>query len=421
MIMNTPLIQFQNVSKKFGDKIVLDGVDLSIYPGEVTSLVGMSGSGKSVTLKLIIGLLNPDQGDIFFKGKAVREMHSRERREIKLMINFMFQNNALFDSMNVFENIALPLSEKGGNSREEIRKRVENKIDLLDLQGTLDKYPSQISGGMQKRVALARALVNDPQVVLFDEPTTGLDPTRKNSVLSMITNNQKNFGFTAVLVSHDVPDVFYISNRVAIIDEGRIIYQGPPEDLEQSDYELIHEFINSQSTLENEVMGLATPRGLETSYRLAIQNNTLGERFVAILYTIQNFSRIRELVGNLMAHNIISTLSSILNKHFGREDIILGRYSEDRILCILPENDLNKVEKIVNNISADLYKQEFLREFKYKKKCMDFSITSGMTTGNPDWSLYELVQNAENREKELARLRCGNQEKGNKHETMSIF
>ncbi len=411
--MNTPLIQFQNVSKKFGDKIVLDGVDLSIYPGEVTSLVGMSGSGKSVTLKLIIGLLKPDKGDILFKGKTIREMSSREKKDMKLLVNFMFQNNALFDSMNVFENIALPLSEKSRIKRQEITKRVENKIELLDLQGTLDKYPSQISGGMQKRVALARALVNDPQVVLFDEPTTGLDPTRKNSVLSMITNNQKNFGFTAVLVSHDVPDVFYISNRVAIIDEGKIIYQGAPEELEQSDQELIHEFINSQSTLENEVMGLNTPRGLETSYRYAAKNNILGDEFLVILYTVQNFSRIQEIVGILMAHNIIATLSSVLNNNLSGDNIILGRCCDDRILCILPESDLNKAENMVSKISADLQNQDFLRQSKYIKKCMDFSITSGITTGRPDQSLYDLIEMAGNREKELATLRCGDQGEGN--------
>ncbi|MFW6415464.1 MAG: ABC transporter ATP-binding protein, partial [Thermodesulfobacteriota bacterium] len=367
--MNTPLIQFKNVSKQFGDKLVLDSMDLSIYPGEVTSLVGMSGSGKSVTLKLIIGLLKPDKGDILFQGKPLQEMSSGEKREMKLLVNFMFQNNALFDSMNIFENVALPLSERGGMKREEIRTRVEDKIKLLDLQGTMDKYPSQISGGMQKRVALARALVNDPQVVLFDEPTTGLDPTRKNSVLSMITHNQKDFGFTAVLVSHDVPDVFYISNRVAIIEEGKIIYQGTPDDLEQSDHELVHEFINSQSSLENEVMGLENPRGLETAYRSALNSGILGDRFVAILYTVQNFSRIQETVGILMAHNVIATLSRILNSRLSGENTILGRCCEDRILCILPEIGIAEAESLVSDISSDLQRQDFMWKTKYVKKC----------------------------------------------------
>lgn len=409
--MNTPLIQFKNVSKQFGDKLVLDSMDLSIYPGEVTSLVGMSGSGKSVTLKLIIGLLKPDKGDILFQGKPLQEMSSGEKREMKLLVNFMFQNNALFDSMNIFENVALPLSERGGMKREEIRTRVEDKIKLLDLQGTMDKYPSQISGGMQKRVALARALVNDPQVVLFDEPTTGLDPTRKNSVLSMITHNQKDFGFTAVLVSHDVPDVFYISNRVAIIEEGKIIYQGTPDDLEQSDHELVHEFINSQSSLENEVMGLENPRGLETAYRSALNSGILGDRFVAILYTVQNFSRIQETVGILMAHNVIATLSRILNSRLSGENTILGRCCEDRILCILPEIGIAEAESLVSDISSDLQRQDFMWKTKYVKKCMDFSITAGIVAARPDHSLYELIEEAGSREKELARLRCGDRGK----------
>jgi len=407
MTMNTPLIQFQNVSKKFGDKVVLDNVDLSIYPGEVTSLVGMSGSGKSVTLKLIIGLLTPEKGDILFKGKPVREMNSGERKEMKLLVNFMFQNNALFDSMNVFDNIALPLSEKGRVSREEIKARVKDKVELLDLQDTMEKYPSQISGGMQKRVALARALVNDPQVVLFDEPTTGLDPTRKNSVLSMITHNQKEFGFTAVLVSHDVPDVFYISNRVAIIEEGKIIYQGAPEELEQSDHELVHEFINAQSTLENEVIGLDNPRGLDATYRYAANNGKLGSQFVAVLFTVQNFSRIQETVGILMAHNIIATLSSILNNHISGENMILGRCCDDRVLCILPESDKGRAENMVRKISQDLQSQDFLRQSRYIKKCMDFAITAGIVEGKPDDYLYDLIEKAGNHEEELARLRCG--------------
>lgn len=407
--METPLIDFKGVSKKFANKTVLNQVDLSIYSGQVTSLVGMSGAGKSVLLKLIIGLLEPDSGSIFFKGREINKMTCAEKREMKQLVNFMFQNNALFDSMDVYDNIALPLREKFGIKRKQLQEQVQKKMELLDLKDSQNKFPSQLSGGMQKRVALARALVDEPQVVLFDEPTTGLDPTRKNAVLSMITHNQKNFGFTAVLVSQDVPDVFYISNRVAIIHQAEIIFQGAPEDLEESKHEVIHDFINSQITLENEVMGLSTRRGLENSYKRAVENRLLEDHFVVILFTIRNFSRIQETIGALMAHNIIVSLSKVLHENLDGENNLLGRFCDDRIICILPKLDLESAEQISHNIALELQKRLLVQRSQDPKKCVEFAITSGTILGSPKQSLEDLVEKAYREEKELGKFHCGNQ------------
>ena len=194
-----PLIEFKKVVKAFGDRTILDGVDLSIYEGEVTTLIGLSGTGKSVTLKHIIGMLKPDSGQILYRGKAIDQMDKKEWNDYIGKISYMFQSNALFDSMTVLENVVLPLKYTTKLSKKEIEKRAMARIEQTELTEVADKYPSEISGGMQKRAALARALVTDPQIVLFDEPTTGQDPIRKNAILGMVAEYQKKLGFTAVV------------------------------------------------------------------------------------------------------------------------------------------------------------------------------------------------------------------------------
>ena len=247
-MMTEPLIQFKQVFKRFGENTVLKGVDLSIYRGQVTTIIGKSGIGKSVLLKHIIGLLTPDSGEIFFEGRALNAMTPGESKVAKLKFSYMFQGTALFDSMTVYENVALPLKEKSRMPFKEIEERVRERLTQLDLVGIEEKYPSQLSGGMKKRVAMARALVTDPEIVLFDEPTTGLDPIRKNAAHSMIAEHQNTFGFTGVMVSHEIPDVFYISQRIAMLDEGRIIFQGSPDEIRKSEDPVIRAFISGRSS-----------------------------------------------------------------------------------------------------------------------------------------------------------------------------
>ncbi|WP_243313828.1 ABC transporter ATP-binding protein [Fundidesulfovibrio agrisoli] len=224
--MSTPLIEIKNLTKSFRGRRVLRGVDLDIPAGGLTVIIGKSGEGKSVLLKHIIGLLRPDSGDVWFEGRALGSMSRAELGGLKGVMSYMFQAMALFDSLTVFDNIALPLREKLRLPEPEVAKRVNLKMEQLELKGTGENFPSQLSGGMQKRVALARALVTEPRIVLFDEPTTGLDPMRKWGVFKLIDDSRKAFGFTAVMVSHDIPDVFHIADRVAMLDEGRIVFTG---------------------------------------------------------------------------------------------------------------------------------------------------------------------------------------------------
>ena len=226
--MESPLIEFKDVTKRFGARSVLDRVNLQIYEGQVTTIIGLSGSGKSVLLKHIIGLLKPDEGTILFKGKSLSEMKKGESAAHFAQISYMFQDNALFDSMTVYENIALPLRETTNLSKAKIDSRVMARIEQTELEDAAHKYPSELSGGMQKRAALARALVTDPRIVLFDEPTSGQDPVRKNAILGMIAQYQRKFGFTAILVSHEIPDVYFISNRILALYDRSIVFQGSP-------------------------------------------------------------------------------------------------------------------------------------------------------------------------------------------------
>jgi phospholipid/cholesterol/gamma-HCH transport system ATP-binding protein len=266
--MKTPLIEFRNVTKRFGGNKVLDGANLNIYENEISTIIGKSGTGKSVLLKHIIGLLEPDEGSVLFKGKPIGEMSRKEWDGCRVQISYMFQNNALFDSMTVFENIALPLRQTTNLRNEDVARRVMSRVEQMELSDVVQKYPSELSGGMQKRVALARALITDPAIVLFDEPTTGQDPVRKNVILSMIARYKKQFGFTAVLISHDIPDIFYISDRILILWEGKLDFQGTYEELTKIDHPMMREFKESIVDLSDELAGGLSREMLRSRYDL---------------------------------------------------------------------------------------------------------------------------------------------------------
>ncbi len=218
-------LKINGLKKHFGDKRVLDGIDLRVARSAVTTIIGKSGTGKSVLLKCIAGLLAPDTGEIELDGhKIVSGSQSKKSKTVRF--SYMFQNNALFDSMTAAENVALPLLESSNQSKSEIQTRVMEILEQLELADSAQRYPGELSGGMKKRVALARALITNPQIVLFDEPTTGLDPERKFGVFEMIADYRERFDFTALLVSHDIPEVFEISDYVAWLDQGTIKFFG---------------------------------------------------------------------------------------------------------------------------------------------------------------------------------------------------
>ncbi len=244
--MTEPLIQFVDVKKSFGDNEVLKGINLSIFKGEIMAVIGKSGTGKSVLLKHIIGLMKKDSGKLLIEGEAHAKMSKEKRIAFERELSYMFQDNALFDFLNVYDNIALPLSEAGQLPLDQINEKVTKRMRQLGLGRIEHKFPAELSGGMRKRVALARALVTDPKVVLFDEPTTGLDPVRKKNVHSMIKEYQEKFGFTALIVSHDIPQIFDVAQRIAMLDEGMIIIEGTKDEILNSHSDIVNAFIQGK-------------------------------------------------------------------------------------------------------------------------------------------------------------------------------
>lgn len=253
----TPLIQFENVKKSFGSFEVLKGVNLSIYRGQITAVIGQSGTGKSVLLKHIIGLEKPDSGTIRLDGTPLYASSKREMKQFQRKFSYMFQDNALFDFMTTYDNIAVPLNENPKYPKKKVPQKVMGLMGRLGLVGTQDKYPAQLSGGMKKRVALARALVTDPEIVLFDEPTTGLDPVRRQKIHSMIVKYQEKFDFTAVIVTHDIPNIFEIAHRIAMIENGVIKFEGTKTELNDSPQSsAIMAFVEGKETKEDQPAAL---------------------------------------------------------------------------------------------------------------------------------------------------------------------
>ena len=340
--MDQPLIQLENVSIHFGQQAVLRGANLRIYKGEITTIIGKSGVGKTILLKLIIGLLEPDSGVIRYQGRSFTQLRKEEKREIKSKFSYMFQGTALFDSMTVLENIALPLREKNHLPETSIQEKVLSKMDQLELTEMGEKYPSQLSGGMKKRVALARALVTEPEIVLFDEPTTGLDPIRKNAVHSMISDYQQKFGFTGVVVSHEIPDIFYISQRLAMLHEGRIIFEGDPEEINQAEDPVLTQFIMGLESRHDSLTGLVTQhrgksRFLEEMARLQRYNTV----FSIIVFNVRNLDEINEKAGHVTGQTVLKRFSNELRSNLRITDICF-RYGVNKIIAVLPNTNLEQ-------------------------------------------------------------------------------
>ncbi len=238
------MIEIVNVHKSFNSNKVLRGVNLSINEGETLAIIGKSGSGKSVLLKHIVGLLFPDEGYVVVGNEKIDPANPQKLYEIRRKFGYLFQGAALFDSMTVGENIALPLVENDYNlSEEEINKRVSEKLELVGLPGTENLKPAELSGGMKKRVGLARALVTEPQYILYDEPTTGLDPIMSDSIDELIKNLADKLNVTSIVVTHDMFSVKNVSDKIAMLHEGKIYFTGTPEEILNSKDNVITEFI----------------------------------------------------------------------------------------------------------------------------------------------------------------------------------
>ncbi len=237
------MIELINVCKSFKGQKVLDNLDLKIEPEQITVIIGRSGGGKSVLLKHIIGLIKPDSGKVLIDGIDTAKLNDKELNEIRKVFGMLFQDAALFDSMTVGENVAFPIKEHTKLSKKEIDEIVEEKLLQVDLENVTQKMPSELSGGMRKRVGLARAIALNPKIVLFDEPTTGLDPIMRESIDKLIINTQHHTKATFVVISHDIRSTFKIAHKVAMLFEGKIIKIGTPEEIRSSINPVIKRFI----------------------------------------------------------------------------------------------------------------------------------------------------------------------------------
>ncbi|HKX12891.1 MAG TPA: ABC transporter ATP-binding protein [bacterium] len=244
---HTPVIELRGLHKSFGAQKVLNGLNLRIPRGRITVIIGRSGEGKSVLLKTMIGLLQPDEGEVRVEGQEFFELSDQGQNELRKKFGMLFQHAALFDSMNVLENVAFPLREHTEMGEDEIRAKVVEKLSRVGLKDIEHKMPSELSGGMRKRVGLARALMLDPEIILYDEPTTGLDPILTDSIDNLILETQKGFGLTSVVVSHDIQSTMKMADNVAMLYEGRILEQGPPRAFQESKDPWIQKFLQGKA------------------------------------------------------------------------------------------------------------------------------------------------------------------------------
>jgi phospholipid/cholesterol/gamma-HCH transport system ATP-binding protein len=240
-------IELCDLTKRLGGQLVLDGVSLTIAKGETMCVIGGSGAGKSVTLKHIVGLLKPDRGTVRIFGTDVTHPRNGELEAARRRMGFCFQGSALLNSMNVFENVALPLREHERLDETGIRRRVEEKLDLVGLADAGHKLPAEISGGMKKRVGLARAIIRNPEIILYDEPTAGLDPVMGSTINDLILDMRKKLGVTSVIVTHDMTSAFRVSNRIAMLLNGKIVKTGTPDEFRASADPIVKQFVYGES------------------------------------------------------------------------------------------------------------------------------------------------------------------------------
>jgi phospholipid/cholesterol/gamma-HCH transport system ATP-binding protein len=238
------MIRIENLHKNFGEHRVLDGVNLEIEKGKTYVIIGRSGCGKSVLLKHIVGILRPDEGDVFVDGKQINKLKEEELDELRLKVGMVFQGGALFDSLTVAENVGFGLIEHESISGRELLERVEESLCLVGLCGIGNLMPSELSGGMKKRVSLARALCIKPAIILYDEPTTGVDPITADAINELIKNLHDKLKVTSIVVTHDMKSAYRVADRIAMLYKGKIITEGNPEEIQGSDNAVVHQFIN---------------------------------------------------------------------------------------------------------------------------------------------------------------------------------
>ena len=241
------MIEIKDVYKSFGDNQVLKGVDLTINKGETAVIIGRSGCGKSVLLKLIMGLLKPDSGKILVNGDDIPSLNDNQLNKVRQKFGMLFQASALFDSMTVDENVGLGLREHTNLSEEQVKEQVKEKLKMVGLSAVEQTKPAELSGGMKKRVGLARAIAMDPEYVLFDEPTTGLDPIMADVINELIIDLRNTLSITSIAVTHDIVSAYKIADRIAMLYEGKIVFVGTPEEVKNTDNPVVRQFVEGSS------------------------------------------------------------------------------------------------------------------------------------------------------------------------------
>lgn len=245
----SPMIAVRDLRKRIGTQEILRGVDITVATGETLVIIGRSGGGKSVLLKNLIGLMQPDSGAIWIDGQNIIGLGERQLAAVRRKVGILFQAGALFDSMSVEENIAFPLREAGERDARVIEQKIAEILEVIELEGQQKKMPVNLSGGMKKRVGLARAIINRPSCILYDEPTAGLDPVVSDSINRLIRRLQEHFRVTSVVVTHDMKSAFHVGDHIAYLHEGRIYFYGTPEEIQASTDPLIQDFLIGRATV----------------------------------------------------------------------------------------------------------------------------------------------------------------------------
>jgi len=240
-------IELRHIAKRFGHHVVLNDVSLNIDAGKCIVVIGASGTGKSVLLKHIVGLLRPDRGEVWFDGQRIDDLPERKLMVVRQRFGFLFQMGALFDSQTVLDNVAFPLVEHTKKSSEEIRRIARHKLTMVGLPDAGKKMPMELSGGQRKRVALARAIALDPDVILYDEPTTGLDPIRSDVINELIIKLQRELKVTSIVVTHDMNSAFKVADRMVMLNEGKVIFNGPPDEIRQDKNTVVRAFVEGEA------------------------------------------------------------------------------------------------------------------------------------------------------------------------------
>jgi phospholipid/cholesterol/gamma-HCH transport system ATP-binding protein len=327
-------------------------------------------------------------------------------------ISYMFQNNALFDSMTIVENVALPLRQTTHLGKKEITDKAMASIEQTELTEVFDKYPSELSGGMQKRAALARALVTEPSLVLFDEPTTGQDPIRKNAILGMVAEYQRRFGFTALLISHEIPDVYFISNRILALYGKKIVFQGPPDEFEEFEHPFREEILTSLESLQADISGFYSKRHFKVRYQTDLSKRHPDAMYAVAAFAVDDLDTIIEHMGHDAGQEIIRALGSYINKHFGAVGGFSSRQTINEYATVLPYSDLEEGERIMTDFKTDFREhglpniQTLAEEEAVADDHFEFSILAGLAQGKPQIEIESVMEFARFNQKPIARFQC---------------